>query len=161
MTKDEEILKLTRRIVSDKKVSELRESELLARIKYLEDAIKAKGGSEHYPTQDAYDLACKAIEKHRDRVETLEAKLETYHEEYENRKEGYEKTIDSLEEKLASAEKERDHWKEYSSGQGELIESGVFVTNEEYVKLIALEAKLAAAEKTIDALYEQEAGSSL
>ncbi|WP_192799394.1 hypothetical protein [Brucella anthropi] len=46
-----------------------------ARIKYLEDAIKAKGGNEHSPTQDAYDLACKAIEKHRDRVETLEAKL--------------------------------------------------------------------------------------
>lgn len=46
-----------------------------ARIKYLEDAIKAKGGNEHSPTQDAYDLACKAIEKHCDRAKALEAKL--------------------------------------------------------------------------------------
>lgn len=54
--------------------------------------------------------------------------------------------IEVLEAKLAAAEKERDHWKEYSSGQGKLIESGVFVTNDEYVRLTALEAKLATAE---------------
>lgn len=48
---------------------------LTARIKHFEDAIKAKGGNEHSPTQDAYDLACKAIDKHRDRAEALETKL--------------------------------------------------------------------------------------
>lgn len=60
------------------------------------------------------------------------------------------KRAKALETQLAAAEKERDHWKEYSSGQGKLIESGVFVKNDEYVRLIALEAKLAAAEKALE-----------
>lgn len=48
---------------------------LTAWVKYLEDAIKAKGGNEHSPTQDAYDLACKAIEKHRGHAKSLETQL--------------------------------------------------------------------------------------
>lgn len=48
---------------------------LTARVKDFEDAIKAKGGNEHSPTQDAYDLACKAIEKHRDHAEALKTQL--------------------------------------------------------------------------------------
>lgn len=48
---------------------------LTARVKHFEDAIKAKGGNEHSPTQDAYDLACKAIEKHRDHAEALKTQL--------------------------------------------------------------------------------------
>lgn len=59
-------------------------------------------------------------------------------------------TRSQAEELLAAITKERDHWKEYSSGQGKLIESGVFVTNDEYVRLTALEAKLAAAEKALE-----------
>jgi hypothetical protein len=65
--------------------------------------------------------------------------------------------VEALEAKLAAKdarvkelEKECGHWKEYSSGQGKLIESGVFVKNDEYVRLIALEAKLAAAEKALE-----------
>jgi hypothetical protein len=41
---------------------------------------------------------------------------------------------------LDAAERERDHWKEYSSGQGALISSGVFVKNDEYVALVAAPA---------------------
>lgn len=48
---------------------------LTARVKHFEDAIKAKGGNEHSPTQDAYDLACKAIDTHRNRAEALETQL--------------------------------------------------------------------------------------
>ncbi|KAB2792846.1 hypothetical protein F9K96_06885 [Brucella anthropi] len=61
---------------------------------------------------------------------------------------------DRAAELLATITKERDHWKEYSSGQGKLIESGVFVTNDEYVRLTSLEAKLAAAEKVLEPFAE-------
>jgi hypothetical protein len=44
--------------------------------------------------------------------------------------------------------KERDHWRDYSSGQGKLIESGVFVRNEEYIRLTAAEARLAPSPDT-------------
>ncbi len=37
------------------------------------DAIAIKGGTIHAPTQDAYDSACRAIEKHRSRAEAAEA----------------------------------------------------------------------------------------
>jgi hypothetical protein len=36
----------------------------------LDDAIAVKGGTEHAPTQDAYDAACVALGKHRARAET-------------------------------------------------------------------------------------------
>jgi Asp-tRNA(Asn)/Glu-tRNA(Gln) amidotransferase B subunit len=37
------------------------------------NAIAIKGGTIHAPTQDAYDSACRAIEKHRSRAEAAEA----------------------------------------------------------------------------------------
>jgi hypothetical protein len=46
--------------------------------------------------------------------------------------------------------RERDHWKDYSSGQGRLIESGVFVSNDDYSKLIAAESELAKAREALD-----------
>ena len=46
-----------------------------AEVHRLRSAIAAKGGTEHAPTQDAYDAACRAIEKHRERAERAEAAL--------------------------------------------------------------------------------------
>lgn len=43
---------------------------LESEIKRINDAIAVKGGTEHSPTQDAYNLACSAIEKHRKCAET-------------------------------------------------------------------------------------------
>ncbi len=62
--------------------------------------------------------------------------------------------------RVKELEKERDHWREYSSGQGKLIESGVFVTNDEYVRLTALEAKLAAAEEVAQLVIQAEEDKS-
>lgn len=50
------------------------------------------------------------------------------------------------------ARKERDHWKTYSSGQGKLISSGVFVHNDEYVRLNAAKAALAEAQAEVERL---------
>ncbi len=50
---------------------------------------------------------------------------------------------------IASLTAERDHWKTYSSGQGKLIESGVFVSNEDYVRLTTAEARIAVLEKAL------------
>jgi hypothetical protein len=72
-------------------------------------------------------------------------------------------TRSQADELLAAVTKERDHWKEYSSGQGKLIESGVFVTNDEYVRLTALEAKLTerdeADHKLIDKYRDPRTGT--
>jgi hypothetical protein len=46
-----------------------------ARLREVDEAIAAKGGTIHSPTQDAYDAACRAIEKHRDRADAAEAKV--------------------------------------------------------------------------------------
>jgi hypothetical protein len=51
--------------------------------------------------------------------------------------------------------RERDHWKDYSSGQGRLIESGVFVSNDDYSKLIAAESELAKAREALTAERER------
>lgn len=44
----------------------------LSRIK---EAIRIKGGNEHSPTWDAYEVACRAIDKHRARALAAEARL--------------------------------------------------------------------------------------
>lgn len=50
--------------------------------------------------------------------------------------------------------RERDHWRAYSAGQGKLIESGVFIKNDDYIALVkgreSAEAKLAKARKVIE-----------
>ena len=48
----------------------------LAELSRLTAAIAAKGGSEHAPTQWAYDQACAAIEKHRERADAALARVE-------------------------------------------------------------------------------------
>ena len=50
------------------------------------------------------------------------------------------------------ARTERDHWKTYSSGQGKLISSGVFVRNDEYIRLNAAENALAEAQAEVERL---------
>lgn len=50
--------------------------------------------------------------------------------------------IAELETENARLVREAEHWKIYSSGQGKLIESGVFVSNDEYGRLSLLEAAL-------------------
>lgn len=47
----------------------------LVRLENLRAAIVAKGGNEHYPTEDAYLAACRAVDKHRARANAAEAAL--------------------------------------------------------------------------------------
>ena len=41
----------------------------------MRSAIRAKGGTEHAPTEYAYLAACRAIEKHRERADAAEAEI--------------------------------------------------------------------------------------
>ena len=45
--------------------SEMNLSHLSAELERLEEAIKVKGGTAHYPTEDAYLTVCKALEKYK------------------------------------------------------------------------------------------------
>jgi hypothetical protein len=49
-----------------------RADRLERELERVRKAIATKGGTEHAPTQDAYEMACKAIEKHRARADRLE-----------------------------------------------------------------------------------------
>jgi chromosome segregation ATPase len=59
----------------EKLAAEAKVAELTREREAVNDAIAAKGGTIHTPTQWAYDQACAAIEKHRNRAEAAEAKL--------------------------------------------------------------------------------------
>jgi hypothetical protein len=48
---------------------------LRAEVERLTGAIAEKGGTEYYPTLDAYLRACEALTRHKDRVEAAEAEL--------------------------------------------------------------------------------------
>lgn len=52
-----------------------REAELVAELRKLRAAIAIKGGNEFAPTQWAYDQACAALVKHRNRANAAEAEV--------------------------------------------------------------------------------------
>lgn len=59
--------------------------------------------------------------------------------------------------RIEGLEKELAHWKNDSSAKGRLIESGVFVKNDDYIKLVAAEAKLETANALVDLLKRENA----
>lgn len=117
----------------------------------------------------AYDVTADGIELHDiDAAETLmsaaAAELTTLQSRLEEKEAAWEETRKAvamlnnengqLRSRLGAVEAERDHWREYSSGQGKLIESGVFVKNEEYIDLYqrakAAEARLEELQKALN-----------
>jgi hypothetical protein len=51
-----------------------------AEVARFKRCIEQKGGSEHYPTQWAYNQACEAIDKHRARADALQREVEMLRE---------------------------------------------------------------------------------
>lgn len=50
-------------------------NSLNSQLEKLREAIRIKGGDEHYPTEDAYLAACKAIESKREEIDRLKIEI--------------------------------------------------------------------------------------